>query len=69
MIQNLEETIGLMTSPDYKDRFKAEYEQLCLRLNKLDAFLEKWDKHLLNEKKIFIYIKKYSKISKLSKNS
>lgn len=44
MIQNLEETIGLMTSPNYKDRFKAEFEQLCLRLNKLDAFLEKWDK-------------------------
>lgn len=43
MIQNLEETIDLMTSPDYKDRFKAEYEQLCFRLNKLDAFLNKWE--------------------------
>lgn len=44
MIKNLEETIDLMTSPDYKDRFKAEYEQLCFRLNKLNAFLDKWDK-------------------------
>lgn len=44
MIHNLEETIGLMTSPDYKDRFKAEFEQLCFRLNELDAFLIKWDK-------------------------
>lgn len=43
MIHNLEETIELMTSPDYKDCFKAEYEQLCFRLNKLDAFLNKWD--------------------------
>ena len=43
MIQNLEETIGLMTSPDYKDRFKAEFEQLSFRINKLDAFLDKWD--------------------------
>lgn len=43
MIQNLEETIGLMTSPNYKDRFKAEFEQLCFRLNELDAFLNKWD--------------------------
>ena len=43
MINSLEETIELMTSPDYKDRFKAEYEQLCFRLNKLDDFLDKWD--------------------------
>ena len=43
MIQNLEETIELMTSPDYKDRFKAEFEQLSFRINKLDAFLNKWD--------------------------
>lgn len=32
-----------MTSPDYKDRFKAEFEQLSFRINKLDAFLNKWD--------------------------
>ena len=44
MIHNLEETIELMTSPDYKDRFKAEFEQLSFRINKLDAFLDKWNK-------------------------
>lgn len=44
MINSLEETIELMTSPDYKDRFKAEFEQLSFRINKLDAFLDKWDK-------------------------
>ena len=43
MINSLEETIELMTSPDYKDRFKAEFEQLSFRINKLDAFLNKWD--------------------------
>lgn len=43
MINSLEETIDLMTSPDYKDRFKAEFEQLSFRINKLDAFLNKWD--------------------------
>lgn len=43
MINSLEETIELMTSPDYKDRFKAEFEQLCFRINKLDVFLNKWD--------------------------
>ena len=43
MIHNLEETIELMTSPDYKDRFKAEFEQLSFRINKLDVFLDKWD--------------------------
>ena len=44
MITKLEETIELMTSPDYKDRFKAEFEQLCFRINKLNDFLDKWDK-------------------------
>ena len=48
MINSLEETIDLMTSPDYKDRFKAEFEQLSFRINKLDAFLNKWDSGELN---------------------
>lgn len=39
----LHETVGLMTSSDYKDRFKAEYAQLECRLNKLTAMLNKWD--------------------------
>lgn len=39
----LKDTIELMQSADYKDRFKAEYYQLENRLNGLKAMLEKWD--------------------------
>lgn len=39
----LKETIAMMESTDYKDRFKAEYEQLRIRFEKLNAMLEKWD--------------------------
>ena len=40
----LRDTVALMESTDYKDRFKAEYYQLVIRFNKLQAMLEKWDK-------------------------
>ena len=40
----LEETKDLMCSPDYKERFKAEYYQLKIRYEKLKAMCEKWDK-------------------------
>ena len=40
----LRDTISLMESTDYKDRFKAEDYQLVIRFNKLQAMLEKWDK-------------------------
>ena len=40
----LKDTIGLMQSEDYKERFKAEYWQLRIRFEKLKAMLEKWDK-------------------------
>ena len=40
----LEETKDLMCSPDYKERFKAEYYQLKIRYDKLKAMCEKWDK-------------------------
>ena len=40
----LEETAALMMSTDYKDRFKAEYYQLKIRTEKLEAMLNKWDK-------------------------
>lgn len=39
----LKETIGLMASVDYKDRFKAEYWQLKIRCDKLKAILLKWE--------------------------
>ena len=39
----LKDTISLMTSTDYKDRFKAEYIQNVVRYKKLKAMLDKWD--------------------------
>ena len=33
----------MMTSPDYKERFRAEYAQLAIRADKLNAMLEKWE--------------------------
>lgn len=42
-MKELKETIELMTSTDYKERFKAEYEQLKIRFEKLKAMLDKWD--------------------------
>lgn len=35
----LSETINLMTSDDWKDRFVAEYAQLVIRLSKLEDVL------------------------------
>ena len=40
----LKDTVALMASDDYKERFKAEYYQLVIRFKKLQAMLEKWDK-------------------------
>lgn len=47
-MKELKDTIAGMTSEDYKERFKAEYEQLCIRLYKLKDMLEKWDEGILN---------------------
>lgn len=44
----LRDTIEMMTSDDYKERFKAEYYQNVIRYQKLKAMLEKWDKGELN---------------------
>lgn len=35
----LKDTIEGMTSDDYKERFKAEYKQLIIRLEKLRAII------------------------------
>ena len=40
----LKDTIDLMQSEDYRERFKAEYQQNVIRFQKLRAMLEKWDK-------------------------
>ena len=42
------DTVPLMNSEDYKDRFKAEYYQVYIRFVKLKAMLEKWDKDELD---------------------
>ena len=48
MINSLNETVELMLSSDYKDRFKAEYYQLEYRYNKLKKMLEDWDANKLS---------------------
>lgn len=36
---NLTDTVELMTGNDFKDRFRAEYFQLSIRLSKLEKML------------------------------
>ena len=50
IIETLEDTVKLMTSYDYKDRFRAEYHQLRIRLEKLEAMLKRWDDGVLDFK-------------------
>lgn len=38
----LRDTIEMMNSPDYKERFKAEYQQLCIRYRKLYRMVTKY---------------------------
>lgn len=38
----LRETVELMTSSDYKERFKGEYLQLKIRMDGLSRMLEKY---------------------------
>lgn len=44
----LKDTIEMMNSSDYKERFKAEYQQVVIRYQKLATMLEKWDSGELN---------------------
>lgn len=37
----LKDTVALMNSEDYKDRFKAEYLQTKIRYEKLDEYIKK----------------------------
>ena len=39
----LKDTIEMMVSDDYKERFRAEYYHVVIRYKKLKAMLEKWD--------------------------
>lgn len=42
-MKDLKDTVALMTSADYKERFQAEYYQLETRYLKLRAMCDKWD--------------------------
>lgn len=44
----LKDTIEMMNSYDYKERFKAEYYQLLIRKNKLSDMLEKYKNNQLD---------------------
>ena len=44
----LKDTINMMNSSDYKERFKAEYWQLVIRYTKLSDMLKKWDERRLD---------------------
>lgn len=44
----LQDTLKMMASTDYKERFKAEYYQTAIRYKKLKNMLDKWDKGELN---------------------
>lgn len=46
----LNETVELMNSADYKDRFKGEYFQVKIRHDKLKTMCENWDEGKLNFK-------------------
>ena len=45
---NLKDTTEMMNSEDYKERFKAEYWQLLLRLDGLIGMLIKWEHDMLD---------------------
>ena len=46
-MNKLSQTVDMMTSSDYKERFKAEYAQVVIRYKKLKNMLDKWDKNEL----------------------
>lgn len=44
MPNELSDTIEMMNSQDYKERFKAEYYQVVIRVNGLKNMIDKWDR-------------------------
>ena len=50
MIKTLKDTVELMNSEDYKERFVAEYKQLVIRYRGLENMINKWDRDELNFK-------------------
>lgn len=53
MIMNkmeLNDTVEMMNSADYKERFRAEYYQVVIRYQKLKMMLANWDRGVLGFK-------------------
>lgn len=46
-IYSLTDTLNMMLSDDYKERFLAEYVQVCVRVSKLTNMLEQLDNNTL----------------------
>ena len=44
----LKDTVEMMNSKDFKERFKAEYYQLLFRLDSLKGMLIKWENNILD---------------------
>ena len=44
IMKTLTETVPLMTSEDYRDRFRAEYFQTEIRSHKLAGLLKAWER-------------------------
>lgn len=44
----LKDTVSSMLSDDYRERFKAEYYQLKIRLESLQHMVEAWDRDELD---------------------
>lgn len=60
----LKDTVELMQSSDYKERFKAEYQQTKIRYEGLHKMLIKWDAGKLEftptcQKSLYIEQKRY----------
>lgn len=47
-VTDLKDTIPMMLSNDYKERFKAEYNQVLIRYQKLKTMLHNWNSGSLN---------------------
>ena len=45
---NLKDTVEMMNSKDFKERFKAEYYQLSIRLYGLTSMIYKWNNNMLD---------------------
>lgn len=61
----LEDTVQLMLSEDYAERFKAEYYQLSIRLEKLHDYI--WNKGRVSfdsKSKFATYIDQYQTMKK-----